>query len=419
MAAFGAGRRAAASVLRRRPCSVPSRGAAVAAPGPLQLVECPRDAMQGLPHFVETQDKIRYINQLLKVGFHTIDFGSFVSAPAVPQMRDTADVLAGLDLSNTKSELLVIVCNVRGAEEAAAHKPIKYLGFPLSVSETFQKRNTKKDIPAAFDTLQKIQAICKQSGKELVTYISMGFGNPYKDPYDPGIVADFVKRVVDLGCTTVSLADTVGCSEPGLITELFSTLVPRYPGITIGSHFHSEPGTALAKVSAALAAGCQRFDGAIGGMGGCPFAKSSLVGNVATECIVSHLSDVGVDTGLNMKEFLSAQAVKHELFGVAVSELLLKCYLGDTAGFEALCRKSFDSADTGGDGHLSREEFATSVRRVFDELGEAAPDDDKLQKLFAEADTKGDDRIWFDEYHRIAREKLLKRMAAMQGGSHF
>jgi len=265
----------------------------------MKIIECPRDAMQGIETFIPTQKKIEYINQLLRVGFDTIDFGSFVSPKAIPQLRDTAEVLNQLDLSTTQTKLLAIVANTRGAEEASAFEKISYLGFPLSLSETFQKRNTNKTIAEALHTVEEMQAICTHSGKTLVTYISMGFGNPYGDPYELAIVAQFVELLQAIGVTVISLADTIGVSKPDQIRHLFTSLTKHYPGIEFGAHLHSNPATALEKIEAAYASGCQRFDGALKGFGGCPMAEDELVGNLATETLISYLDKKGVILTLN------------------------------------------------------------------------------------------------------------------------
>jgi hydroxymethylglutaryl-CoA lyase len=255
----------------------------------MKIIECPRDAMQGLAEFIPTEKKVTYLNQLLKVGFDTIDFGSFVSPKAIPQLRDTAEVLAQLDLTTTTSKLLAIVANTRGAEEASRHKQIKYVGFPFSISETFQQRNTNKSIAEALNTVQEIQQICADSDQTLVTYISMGFGNPYNDPYDVSVVERFVDILATLDVKIISLADTIGVSTPEQIHYLFQTLSKQFEGVEFGAHLHSSPATALQKIEAAYQAGCKRFDGAIKGFGGCPMAEDVLVGNLATETILSFL----------------------------------------------------------------------------------------------------------------------------------
>lgn len=280
----------------------------------MKIIECPRDAMQGIDEFIVTEKKIRYINQLLKVGFDTIDFGSFVSAKAIPQMRDTKEVLAGLDLSTTTSKLLAIVANTRGAEEAAQHKAINYLGFPLSISETFQQRNTNKSISEALNSLSEIQQICETTGKQQVVYISMGFGNPYNDPYSVKLVEQFVDILRTLGVKIISLADTIGVSTPEQIKYLFESVAGKFGDIEFGAHLHSTSQAAVEKIKAAYEAGCKRFDGAIKGFGGCPMAKDDLVGNLATETILTYLKEQGVNTGINEAEFIKAMSMADEVF---------------------------------------------------------------------------------------------------------
>jgi hydroxymethylglutaryl-CoA lyase len=280
----------------------------------MKIIECPRDAMQGIEEFIPTEKKIRYINQLLHVGFDTIDFGSFVSAKAIPQLRDTAEVLAGLDLSSTSSKLLAIVANTRGAEEASKHNAIQYLGFPLSISETFQQRNTNKSIVEALNSVSEIQNICVAKNKKQVVYISMGFGNPYNDPYDVEIVGKFVDILNTLGVEVVSLADTIGVSTPEQITYLFSTLAKQFPSVELGAHLHSNPKSAREKINAAYQAGCKRFDGAIKGFGGCPMAKDELVGNLATETILAYLEERDAVRGINQEAFLKASVMADQIF---------------------------------------------------------------------------------------------------------
>jgi hydroxymethylglutaryl-CoA lyase len=282
----------------------------------MKIVECPRDAMQGLTEYIPTETKIRYINQLLKVGFDTIDFGSFVSPKAIPQMRDTAEVIARLDLTGSPSKLLAIIANVRGAKDASTHQGISYLGFPLSISETFQQRNTNKSIAQALNELSEIQEICLQSGKELVCYISMGFGNPYGDPYDSEVVGNFVGILKTLGVRIISLADTIGIATPESISNLFSGLSKEYSAVELGAHLHSNPKTAWAKIDAAYQAGCKRFDGALKGYGGCPMARDDLVGNLATETILSYLSDRGAAPALDMGAFHKSMDLANEVFPV-------------------------------------------------------------------------------------------------------
>ncbi len=270
--------------------------------------------MQGIEKFIPTEDKIRYLNQLLKVGFDSIDAGSFVSAKAIPQMRDSAEVLEKVELGTSRTKLLSIVANTRGAEEASRHQAISYLGFPLSISETFQQRNTNKSIPEALNVLHDIQNICHSSGKTLVTYISMGFGNPYKDPYDVTLVGKFVDILSTLDVSIVSLADTIGVSKPAQIQYLFSHLTRDFPSIEFGAHLHSHPSKAIEKIEAAWESGCQRFDGAIHGFGGCPLAEEELIGNLATETILSFLDAKAISTGINQIEFVNAMKLANEIF---------------------------------------------------------------------------------------------------------
>ena len=264
--------------------------------------------MQGLVQFIPTPRKIDYINNLLRVGFDTIDFGSFVSAKAIPQMADTEMVLGGLDFSASSSKLLAIVANERGAQEACRHQPIHYLGFPLSISETFQKRNTNKSISEALNTLEEIRNICDKSGKKLVTYISMGFGNPYGDPYEVALVGQFVDILVTLGSDVISLADTIGVAESPAVEELFLSVSKQFPSVEIGVHLHSTAESSSSKVLAAYRGGCRRFDGALRGFGGCPMAKDDLVGNIATETIVSTLEEQGEK--LNLDKDALTEALK-------------------------------------------------------------------------------------------------------------
>lgn len=257
----------------------------------MKIIECPRDAMQGIKPFIPTENKIKYINQLLKVGFDTIDFGSFVSPKAIPQMRDTGEVVKGLELESSSSKLLAIVANERGAREAAVFDEITVLGFPLSISESFQQRNTKKTIVEALNEIEIIQEVCISSKKELVVYLSMGFGNPYGDPYDEEVVGNFCGILQTMGVKIISLADTIGTASTEQISNLFTSLSKVYDTIEIGVHLHSNPIYANAKIEAAYKAGCRRFDGAIKGFGGCPFAKDELVGNLPTESIISYLAE--------------------------------------------------------------------------------------------------------------------------------
>jgi len=273
--------------------------------------------MQGIVEFIPTEKKIAYINQLLKVGFSTIDFGSFVSPKAIPQMRDTAEVLAGLDLSSTKSELLAIVANKRGAIDAASFEEISYLGYPFSISETFQLRNTNATIEESLDRVKIMQDICVNSNKKMVVYISMGFGNPYGDDWNRDIVQKWVDSLYDLDIRILSLSDTIGVSNPENISYLFSQLIPAYPEIEFGAHLHTQPHNWEEKVAAAYANGCLRFDGAIKGYGGCPMAKDDLTGNMATENMISYLKQqdgVEVDLGLDLMAFQDAMILSNDVF---------------------------------------------------------------------------------------------------------
>lgn len=280
----------------------------------MKIIECPRDAMQGMEKFIPTQDKVRYLNQLLRVGFDTIDAGSFVSPKAIPQMKDTAEVFQSIDLANSRSKLLAIVANTRGAEEASHHDVITYIGFPLSLSETFQQRNTNKSIPEALNILNEIQEICINSGKTLVTYISMGFGNPYGDPYDLTVAGKFVDILSTLEISIVSLADTIGVSKPDQIRYLFTNLAKDFPSIEFGAHLHSNPNSAIEKIGAAFESGCTRFDGAIKGFGGCPMAEDELVGNLATETILSFLESRKEAPNLDMVAFAESMRIADEIF---------------------------------------------------------------------------------------------------------
>lgn len=280
----------------------------------MKIIECTRDAMQGLHDFIPTDKKATYINQLLTVGFDTIDFGSFVSPKAIPQLRDTAEVLNQLDLSTTNSKLLAIIANLRGAEDAARFEEIDYLGFPLSISEQFQQRNTNKSIDQALETLSDIQNLCKKEGKTLVTYISMGFGNPYGEPFNEDIVAEFVRKLVALDVEIISLSDTIGVAGPDMIKRVFESNISAYPKVEFGAHFHSTPEKTQEKLSAAFYAGCERFDAAIKGFGGCPMADDDLTGNIATEKLLSFLETVGVNPNLNMEAFQESMIKSLDVF---------------------------------------------------------------------------------------------------------
>ncbi len=281
----------------------------------VKIIECPRDAMQGIKtHFISTQDKANYINALLRVGFDTIDFGSFVSPKAIPQMRDTAAVLSKLDLADSQSKLLAIIANVRGANDAAQFEEIDYLGYPFSISENFQMRNTHKTISQSIDTLKEILSIATRSDKEVVAYLSMGFGNPYGDPWNADIVAEWTEKLSNMGVKILSLSDTIGSSTPEVIDHLFSNLIPKYPKIEFGAHLHTTRNTWKEKVAAAYKAGCNRFDGAILGYGGCPMAKDALTGNMPTEKLLSYFTAEKAETSIRPLRFESAYNVALDIF---------------------------------------------------------------------------------------------------------
>ena len=280
---------------------------------PIKIIECPRDAMQGIKTFIPTEMKVQYIQSLLRVGFDTIDFGSFVSPKAIPQMVDTAEVLAKLDLSKTTSKLLAIVANTRGANDASLHPEIDYLGYPFSISENFQMRNTHKTIAQSVVTLQEILNIATKSNKEVVAYLSMGFGNPYGDPWNVDIVGEWTERLSNMGVNILSLSDTIGSSNPENISYLFSNLIPNYPNIEFGAHLHTTPSTWFEKVNAAYLAGCNRFDGAIQGFGGCPMAKDELTGNMPTEKLLSYFTSQK-NNNLNALSFESAYNEATKIF---------------------------------------------------------------------------------------------------------
>jgi hydroxymethylglutaryl-CoA lyase len=282
----------------------------------IKLIECPRDAMQGIKDFIPTDKKVQYIQSLLRVGFDTIDFGSFVSAKAIPQMQDTAEVLAKLDLSKTESKLLAIIANTQGAENAAVHPEIQYLGFPFSISENFQMRNTHKTIAESLITLDEILNIADKTNKEVVTYISMGFGNPYGDPWNVDIVGEWTENLANRGVKILSLSDTVGSSTPEVIDYLFANLIPKYPNVEFGAHLHTTPDKWHEKVDAAYKAGCRRFDGAIQGFGGCPMATDKLTGNMPTEKLLSYFTTQKADHNLSAMSFESAYNEALKIFTV-------------------------------------------------------------------------------------------------------
>lgn len=270
--------------------------------------------MQGIKSFIPTVEKVAYLQMLVECGFHTLDIGSFVSPKAIPQMADTAQVLSAIDLSRTKTKLLTIIANVRGAKAAAVQDKVDYLGYPFSISETFQMRNTHKTIVESKGILKEIISITAEAEKELVVYISMGFGNPYGEPWNSSVVSNWVRRLVDMGVQIISLSDTVGTSTPETITHLFETLIPQYPEVTFGAHLHTTPSTWFEKVNAAYKAGCRRFDGAIQGFGGCPMAKDELVGNMPTEKMVSYFTTEKTNHNIDIFRFESTYNAASKVF---------------------------------------------------------------------------------------------------------
>lgn len=284
---------------------------------PVKIIECPRDAMQGWPNIIPTTKKVAYLNQLLKMRFDTVDFGSFVSHKAIPQMADTAEVITQVDISRSLisgPRLLAIIANLRGAEMAVNYAAIRYLGFPFSISETFQQRNANSSISQAFDTVKAINALCQQYHKELVIYISMGFGNPYGDFYDKDLVLEWSEKFHQQGIKIISLADTVGLAEPQLINYLYENLIPAFPDIAFGAHFHTRPDNWKEKVDAAFKAGCRRFDSAIHGFGGCPMAKDELVGNLSTEHLLQYLQENNIQIKISDDELAQAGRMAEEIF---------------------------------------------------------------------------------------------------------
>ena len=283
----------------------------------VNLIECPRDAMQGWKEFIPTEKKVEYINSLLKIGFHTIDFGSFVSPKAIPQMADTSTVLDELRLDDTKTKLLAIVANVRGAQEASVYDKITYLGFPFSISETFQQRNTNSSIKDSLARVEEIQNICSKTNKQLVVYMSMAFGNPYGDEYDGEILLNWTKEIMERGVKIISLADTVGVAEAEQISSALASLVPNYPNIDFGVHLHSTPKNWEDKLEAAFTSGCVRFDGALKGIGGCPMANDELVGNMNTEWMIHYFKGMDKLPQLDFEALQNSLSIADEIFGAS------------------------------------------------------------------------------------------------------
>lgn len=279
----------------------------------VHLVECPRDAMQGLSHLVPTALKVQYINKLIQCGFDTVDFGSFVSEKAIPQMRDTAEVLSQLQM-NDNTKLLAIVANEKGANAAVQFDEIEYVGYPFSISETFQIRNTNSDLSRALTQVEKIHSLCAEHQKTMVVYLSMAFGNPYGEAWSPEIAFHWANRLASTGIKILALSDTIGCATPTSITNLFSNLIPALPSVTFGAHFHTRPDQWLSKMEAAYLSGCRRFDGALRGFGGCPMADDELVGNMDSKHIIEYFENIRVPINVDKNLLLEAEVIGNEIF---------------------------------------------------------------------------------------------------------
>ena len=271
----------------------------------IKIVECPRDAMQGIKQWIPSEIKLDYLQSVLSVGFDVVDFGSFVSKRAIPQMSDSAYIIDQLDLSNTTSKLLAIVANERGALDACSHSSLSFLGFPFSISEIFQMRNTNKSINESFEELKKIKTISEKYSKNLVVYLSMGFGNPYGEPWNYEIVEKWIDKLSDLKIQVISLSDTIGTAVPDDIFRIFSNIIPKYTQVEFGAHFHTKPDDWFKKIDSAYRAGCKRFDGAVQGFGGCPMAKDELTGNLPTEKLISYFNTLNKKTSINSLNFES------------------------------------------------------------------------------------------------------------------
>lgn len=281
---------------------------------PIKIIECPRDAMQGWPHFISTEKKISYLNALLNVGFNTIDFGSFVSPSAIPQMADTKEVIEQLDTRSTNTKLLAIIANYRGATEAVKFDKISYLGFPFSISETFQQRNTNASVDESVKRVEAIQNLCVEHNKELVVYISMGFGNPYGDLYNEDIVIKRTKQIEALGVKIISIADTVGVATADEVKHLMERILPVFTDIELGVHLHSAPENRIEKLEAAYNAGCKRFDSALKGIGGCPMAGNDLVGNMDTEVMLRFFENKSVEFNINKELLQQCSNMANDIF---------------------------------------------------------------------------------------------------------
>lgn len=280
----------------------------------MKIIECPRDAMQGIKEFIPSELKLKYLNALMKVGFDTLDFGSFVSPKAIPQLSDTKKIIEDIDLSLSNTQLLAICANKRGAEDIVKFEEIDYIGYPFSVSETFQMRNTNKNIKESFDLVIEMQDLALSNNKTLVVYLSMAFGNPYGDPWHPDIVTNWAELMVEEGIEIISLADTIGSSNSENIQQLFSTIIPQFEDTEIGAHFHTTPESWEKKVQTAYDNGCRRFDGALKGFGGCPMAKDDLTGNMPTENLLAFMDMNLVSHELNLEHFEEAMEIANFIF---------------------------------------------------------------------------------------------------------
>lgn len=406
---------------------------------PIRLVECPRDAMQGLPHFIPTEHKIRFLNALMRCGFYAIDCASFVSPRAVPQMRDSAEVLAGCDrelLRGPKaSKLSVVIASMSGLKRALDTPIVSIIGFPLSCCERFQQLNTKRSIEMAFEDIKQMKTIVAETNekikkgstdskdiameKELIVYLSMAFGNPYGEKYDLDIAEQFATQLVSLGVRTISLADTVGIAKPHQIYDLFIRLHKKFPDITFGAHLHSNTVTSEKKVVAALDAGCKMIDSALGGMGGCPFTEQhDLVGNVATELVLRTLEERNLlPLSLNQDQTKECVRLKQEIFGITVKDMLLSQSLRDEKLFAQLCQEHFKAYDTEGKGVLDYNGFRASMLNVFAELGRESPSEEKIASSFNKVDVLKLGCITLDAYMLGARRILMKRASLLEAST--
>nr|CCC90167.1 putative hydroxymethylglutaryl-CoA lyase [Trypanosoma congolense IL3000] len=404
----------------------------------VRVVECPRDAMQGLSHFIPTEQKKRYLKALLKCGFYALDCGSFVSPRAVPQMRDSAEVVASCwdaaqEMAST-TKLSVVVASLPGFKQAMETPGVSIIGYPIGCCEKFQQRNAKKSIKASLDEVRQMKEVIDASNRErcsdpaeprngalereLLVYVSMAFGNPYGEPHSIDMVEQMTEQLVASGVRSISLADTVGVAEPPLISETFTRLKKKFADVTFAGHFHSNAVKARSKIDAALDAGCTIIDSALCGMGGCPFAKDdSLVGNVATEVVVKALEDRNaLPKAINKKELQNCLLLKQEIFGISVKDMLISQTLRDEKRFAALCQEHFKLYDVDGTGTLGYDGFRSSMLSVFSELGVPQPTEEKVRNSFVKVDIQNLGFITIDAYIMGARRLLIKRLSAAGGG---